>query len=67
VRFRNAVEHPGGHSGVLMVRNFRLEPDGKLSEPCWWTERDCKKAYESSIGDDLWSIINLINYWCSGN
>jgi hypothetical protein len=43
VRFRNAVEHPGGHSGVLNIRNFRLEPDAKLSEPCWWTEKDGKR------------------------
>ena len=33
VKMRNAVEHPGGHSGDLVIRNFRFEPDGKLSAP----------------------------------
>ena len=60
VRFRNAVEHPGGHSGVLNIRNFRLEPDGKLSEPCWWTEKDGQKTPESWIGADLGGIINKL-------
>jgi hypothetical protein len=44
VTFRNAVEHPGGHSGTLHIRNFRPEPNGKFTEPGWWLEKDGKKG-----------------------
>ena len=40
VDYRNAVEHPEGHSGTLKIRNFRLDPNGKFSVPAWWIERD---------------------------
>jgi hypothetical protein len=33
VSFRNAVEHPGGHFGTLHIENFRLDPNGKFTEP----------------------------------
>ncbi len=35
VRKRNAVEHPGGHSGELKIQNFALTKDGKLIKPVW--------------------------------
>ncbi len=31
---RNAVEHPGGHSGTLVVENFKITPVG-LAPPTW--------------------------------
>jgi hypothetical protein len=56
VNYRNAVEHPEGYSGTLQIRNFRLDPNGKFSEPGWWTEKDGKKGPESSIRADLYGI-----------
>jgi hypothetical protein len=35
IRMRNAVEHPKGFSGDLVIRNFRFEPDGSLVPPDW--------------------------------
>ena len=35
VRKRNAVEHPGGLSGNLSVRNIEALPDGKITAPVW--------------------------------
>lgn len=35
VRKRNAVEHPGGRSGNLSVRNIEALPDGKITAPVW--------------------------------
>jgi hypothetical protein len=56
VNYRNAVEHPEGYSGTLQIRNFRLDPNGKFSEPGWWTEKDGEKGPESSIRADLCGI-----------
>lgn len=56
VNYRNAVEHPGGRAGTLHIRNFRLDPNGKFSEPGWWIEKDGIKGVESSIGFDLFAI-----------
>jgi hypothetical protein len=61
VTFRNAVEHPGGYSGTLYMRNFRLEPNGKFTEPGWWLEKNGKKESESCIRVDLFAIVqNLL-------
>jgi hypothetical protein len=61
VDYRNAVEHPGGHSGTLKIRNFRLDANGKFSEPGWWIEKDGKAGVESSIGADVFGIVeNLL-------
>ena len=30
IRFRNAVEHPGGYSGELRINNFSFQSDGKI-------------------------------------
>ena len=39
IDFRNAVEHPGGYSGVLRIENISLDPDGTIAEPTWWPKR----------------------------
>jgi hypothetical protein len=56
VNYRNAVEHPGGRAGILHIRNFRLDPNGKFSEPGWSIEKDGIKGVESSIGFDLFAM-----------
>lgn len=38
VRKRNAAEHPGGHSGVLVIKNFQLSGEGKFIPPIWFRE-----------------------------
>ncbi len=54
VKMRNAVEHPGGFSGDLVIRNFRFEPDGKLSAPDWRREKDGQTEYGPvSIVEDM--------------
>ena len=61
VDYRNAVEHPEGHSGTLKIRNSRLDPNGKFSVPAWWIERDSTASVESQIGADLVGIVeNLL-------
>jgi len=61
VNYRNAVEHPEGFVGSLKIRNFRLDPNGKFTEPGWWLEKDGNKGSESSIRADLRGIIeNLL-------
>jgi hypothetical protein len=45
VRMRNAVEHPGGHNGDLVIRNFRFEPDGTLVGPDWRRDKDGTTEY----------------------
>jgi hypothetical protein len=32
---RNAVEHPDGYSGKLVVANFTLGADRRIDEPTW--------------------------------
>ena len=54
VKMRNAVEHPGGHSGDLVIRNFRFEPDGELSAPDWRRDKGGQTEYGPvSIFDDM--------------
>lgn len=45
VRMRNAVEHPGGHNGDLVIRNFRFEPDGILVAPDWRRDKGGTTEY----------------------
>jgi hypothetical protein len=45
VRMRNAVEHPGGHNGDLVIRNFRFERDGTLAAPDWRRDKDSQTEY----------------------
>jgi hypothetical protein len=43
------------------MRNFRLEPNGKFTEPGWWLEKNGKKESESCIRVDLFTIVqNLL-------
>jgi hypothetical protein len=47
VAMRNAVEHPDGYSGTLVIQNLQRDPDQKLSEPVWYRVKDGKNA----VGD----------------
>ncbi|WP_407120238.1 hypothetical protein [Bradyrhizobium sp. STM 3561] len=59
IGMRNAVEHPDGYSGQLVIENFRRDPDQKLSEPVWYRVKDGKNATEpSSIRADLDAFIH---------
>lgn len=38
IRMRNAIEHPGGHSGLLKIQNFEVKSDNAqatITEPSW--------------------------------
>lgn len=48
IAMRNAVDHPDGYSGRLVIENFRRYPDQKLSEPVWYRVKDGKNATEPS-------------------
>lgn len=54
IAMRNAVEHPDGYSGKLVIENFTVDPDGKLAEPSWHREKDGKRVHDpSSIRSDM--------------
>jgi hypothetical protein len=40
IRKRNAVEHPGGKSGTLVIENFTPLPDGRFGLPRWHRDTD---------------------------
>jgi len=48
IRMRNAVEHPGGHSGNLTLLNIRVQPNGYIP-PTW----ELTGRVESSILCDM--------------
>jgi hypothetical protein len=59
IAMRNAVEHPDGYSGRLVIENFRRDPDQKLSEPVWYRLKDGNNATEpSSIRADFDTFIH---------
>ncbi|WP_315806980.1 MULTISPECIES: hypothetical protein [unclassified Bradyrhizobium] len=59
IAMRNAVDHPDGRSGRLVIENFRRDPDQKLSEPVWHRVKDGKNATEpSAIRADLDTFIH---------
>lgn len=62
VNFRNAVEHPGGYSGDLHIKNFSLESDGKIAEPIWYRKKGGKTVDGfSPIREDIEKVIyNLL-------
>jgi hypothetical protein len=62
IAMRNAVEHPDGYSGKLVIENFRRDPDQKLCEPVWHRVKDGKNATApSSIRADFETFIyNLL-------
>jgi hypothetical protein len=58
IAMRNAVEHPEGLSGKLVIANFTLGADRKLDEPTWHREKDGKPVGEpSSIRADMEILI----------
>jgi len=76
IDLRNAVEHPDGYSGTLRVQNFSLEPDGKISEPTWYREKDGQPVdAASSIRADMEAAIHnmlvlgedIIASWAADN
>ncbi len=54
IRKRNALEHPGGKSGTLVVNNFELLPEG-VFEPSW--ERTGENAAPKA---DLYRDVEVI-------
>jgi hypothetical protein len=59
ISMRNAVEHPDGYSGKLVITNFERGADGKLDEPAWHREKDGKAAGKpSSIRVDMETCIH---------
>ena len=45
IDMRNAVEHPGGYSGTLIIRNLAIDDrDGKLVEPFWYRDNNVDHA-----------------------
>ncbi len=60
VRMRNAVEHPGGHSGILHIDNFTSFEEGEkvmVVEPTWYRNDEEKipiaKSMEVMVSDLL--------------
>jgi hypothetical protein len=54
VQMRNAVEHPGGYSGILHIENFISIEEGTkilVIEPMWWlnTEEKCPIVYAMDV------------------
>jgi hypothetical protein len=62
VKMRNAADHRDGYSGNLVIRNFRFEPDGKLSAPDWRRDKDGQTEYGpvSIVNDMRVGIKNLL-------
>jgi hypothetical protein len=61
ISMRNAVEHPDGLSGKLVIANFTLGADRKIDEPTWHREKDGKAAGEpSSIRADMETYIHIL-------
>ena len=53
VRMRNAVEHPGGHSGVLRIENFSSGECGHIIavvEPVWYLNDDERTSIVQEMG-----------------
>lgn len=59
---RNSVDHPNGHSGILVVKNFSRDESGKLLEPTWHREKDDKRVSEPDPiqADFETTIFNLL-------
>ena len=76
IAMRNAVEHPEGYSGTLVIENFTRAVDGKLAEPLWHRTKDGKMLTQSgSIRADYRTIIeglldlgdDLLAIWANDN
>jgi hypothetical protein len=54
IDLRNAVEHPGGYSGELVIKNITWDANGKATEPVWVRVKDgMPLATPSSICSDM--------------
>jgi hypothetical protein len=54
IDLRNAVEHPGGYSGELVIKNITWDANGKATEPVWVRVKDgVPLATPSSICSDM--------------
>jgi hypothetical protein len=61
VSMRNAVEHPDGLSGKLVIANFTLRADRQIDEPTWHREKDGKALGEPSlIREDMETVIHSL-------
>jgi hypothetical protein len=59
ISMRNAVEHPDGHSGRLVIANFTLDANRVIVEPTWHREKGGKATDEpSSIRADMENLIH---------
>lgn len=59
IQMRNAVEHPGGHSGVLNIENFAINDDGKVIPPQWNRDVNPPSDISSDIGEMLNRMVDL--------
>jgi hypothetical protein len=64
VAMRNAVEHPGGHSGHLHIHNFELVPDNHLkfpalNPPSWHLNDEPKAPIAESLLVAVSNILEL--------
>src|ERR1700730_5267579 len=61
-QLRNAVEHPGGHSGTLMIENFKITPVG-LTPPTWTrvgNEPRRRPSYFTNNSSISWRKLSLL-------
>lgn len=59
IQMRNAVEHPGGHSGVLNINNFAMSEDGKIIPPQWNRDANPSSDIFADIGEMLNRMVDL--------
>lgn len=59
IRNRNAVEHPGGHSGTLHIQNFTILKDGRYLAPTWNRDDEEPKDLYQDIGVILDNLLSL--------
>lgn len=59
IRKRNAVEHPGGHSGTLYIHNFVQREDGKYVMPTWHRDDGEPKGIYPDIDTILDNLLTL--------
>jgi hypothetical protein len=59
IRMRNAVEHPGGHSGTLTIFNVRALKDGRLIPPSWSRGPEHESDILSDMATTLDNMLTL--------
>lgn len=63
VRMRNAIEHPGGHSGSLYIRNFEVvtnEGSTLIHEPLWHLNKEDPAVIRNEIHRYVIYILELV-------